>query len=208
MYNYKNYSIILGQLKLKRTSKFCLFDVAIDFSSCFHQGLVVQQLKGVHLLSVFVILFLLHLFLQDILVLFVNLLQILCFILFILEKVGSILLPYICLLRVNFFLIDFLSFLFLNLTSQVISHLFFLFLLFLFLPLFFLLLFFELVLNVSQHFLILESDLFFLILDDRISERGHNMLYLILSFSFLLFSFPLEFVLDPCILLLGPDVLK
>lgn len=140
--------------------------------------------------------------------LFVNSLQILLLLLFILEKVGSILFPNSGLLLIDLLFIDlFLSFL-IDLPGQIFSHETFLLLLGESLPFFLLFLFFELVFNMPHHFLILSSDLLLLILNHRISKACHDCLDLLLSLFLLLLSFLLEFILQSGVLLLSADILN
>ena len=119
----------------------------------------------------------------------------------------GVLLPNLSLFLINFFFLEFFSLFFFDLPCKILSHLFFLFLL-LSSPAFFVLfLFFELILNVSKHLLILKSNLFFLILNNRISERGHNLFDFLFSFSLFLFSFLFKFILKTSVLLLHFDIL-
>jgi hypothetical protein len=138
---------------------------------------------------------------------FVNILQIILFLFLVLEKGASIFFPHISLFGINFFLLNLFLFFLIYLSSKIISHLCFLFLSYSLTSFLFLLFLSELVFNMSHHFLIFSSDLFFLILDNRIGKRGHYCFNLLFTLSFFFFSFFLEFILESSILLLSFDIL-
>jgi len=139
---------------------------------------------------------------------FVNTLQVLLFLLLVLEKGTSIFFPYICLFWINFFLLNlFLSF-FVYLSRKIVSHLGFLFLSYFLTSFFFLLFFSKLIFNMPHHFFIFSSDLFFLVLDNRIGKWSHNWFNLFFTFSFFFFSFFLKLILESSVLLLSFDILN
>jgi len=106
-----------------------------------------------------------------------------------------------------FFLYLLLPFFF-HLPSQVITHLFFLFLRHLFSSVFFLFFLSKLILYMAHHLVVFSFDLLFLIFDDRISKRGHNCFDFLFSLTLLFFSFTLQLILKSCILLLSLDILN
>lgn len=171
-------------------SNLSLFYLPILTRCCLHQGLVIQELKSVHFLFVFLLLLLFHLFLEDAFMLLVNVLKVLSLAFLVLEKVLGVFFPDFGLLFVNFLLLEFLLFLFLDLSGQVVSHLFFLFLLLESPSLLFFLFSFELIVDMLQHFLVFETDLLLLVLDDGIGEGRHNLLNFFLSLAFFLLPFP------------------
>lgn len=140
--------------------------------------------------------------------LLVNIFQVTGFIFLILEEILSIFFPNLSLFLIDFFLLYLFGFFLLNLSCKILSHLFLLFLLFSGSSLFIFFLFFQLIFNMPDHFLILKSDLFFLILDDWISKWGHNLFDFLLPFFFFLLSFSLKLILEPGILLLHSNILR
>ena len=151
-------------------SNFSFLDVLRLICCCFHQSLIIEQLQGVHFLSVFELLLVFHLSQEDLLMFFVYALQVILLLLLVLEKGTSIFFPYICLFGINFFLLDLFLFFLVHLSSKIISHLCFLFLSYSLTSFLFLLFLSELVFNMSHHFFIFGSDLFFLVFDNRIGK--------------------------------------
>ena len=140
--------------------------------------------------------------------LFIDSFQIVLLLLFVIEKGTGILFPDLCLLTINFLLLNlFLSFLF-YLSSQIVSHLGFLLFSNLFASFLLLFLLSQLVFNVSHHLLILCSDLLLLVFDYRICERSHNSLDLFFTFFFLFLSLSFKLILEPSIFLLRFDILN
>lgn len=175
---------------------------------CLHQGLVVEELEGIHLLSVLFILLFFHLVLQNIFMLPVNALQIILLLLLILVEVVSVFLPYLSLLVVDFLLCNLFLFFFIHLLRQVFSHLLLLVFLFSLSSIVVFLLLLKLRLDVLHHFLIFKLDLFLLILDDGISKRCHNVFDFVFSFFLFLIPFLFKFVLKSGIFLLHLYVLN
>ena len=138
---------------------------------------------------------------------FVYALQVILLLLLVLEKGTSIFFPYICLFGINFFLLDLFLFFLVHLSSKIISHLCFLFLSYSLTSFLFLLFLSELVFNMSHHFFIFGSDLFFLVFDNRIGKWSHDCFNLFFTFSLFFFSFFLEFILESSILLLSFNIL-
>lgn len=140
--------------------------------------------------------------------LFVNLFQIVCFLLLIVKEITCILLPYFSLFIINLPLSYLSLFLFLDLFVKILSHFLFLLLLLSLSSLFILFLFSHLILNVFHHLLILSLNLIFLIFYNRISKWCHNLLNFILSLFFFLLPSLLKFILESCIFLLCFDILN
>lgn len=199
-YSFRNHTIFI-------LSNLCFFNVLILSRSFFHKSLVVKKFQSVHFLSVFLILLVFHLFFQNAFMLLVNIFQVISFIFFIIEKVLSIFLPNLSLFLINFFLFSFFEFFIFYLSCKIFSHLFFLFILFSGFTLFVLFLFLKLIFNMPEHFLIFKSNLFFLILDNWISKRSHNLLNFLFSFSLLMLSFLFKFILKTSVFLLHFDIL-
>lgn len=190
-----------------RSNPSLLYVLVLD-GHFLHQGLVVEQLEGVHLFAVLLSLLVGHLGQQHVLVLLMDILQILILLLLVVVEGLGVLFPDHCLLLVNLLLFDLFLSLLLNLPAQVLPHLllldfggsFFPLLLFLFLS--------ELVFNMPHHLVVFRLDLFLLILDDRVCEGGHHRLNLILSLSLLVVSLPLQLVLQSAVLFLSFNVLN
>lgn len=185
-----------------------LFDVLGFLSCCLHEGLVVEQFESVHFLSVFKVLLVLHLCQQHFFVLLVDSLQVFLFLFFVVDEGTCVLLPHLCLFFVDFLFFLFLAVFLVDLPRQVFPHLLFLFFgdaaaaffLFFFLA--------ELVFDVFHHLFIFGSDLFLLVLDDRVGEGGHHCLDLLFSLLLLLFPLALKLVLKASVFFLGLDVLS
>jgi len=139
---------------------------------------------------------------------FVNSLQILLFLLFVIKECAGIFFPDFSLLSINFFFIDLFLLFLIDLSCKILSHLGFLLLSDSFASLLFLFFFSKLIFNVSHHFLILSPDLFFLVFDNWISERSHDCFDLLLTFFFLFLSLLLELILKSCVLFLCLDILN
>lgn len=140
--------------------------------------------------------------------LFINSLQVVLLLLLIIEESLSVLLPDDGLLLINLFFLDLLLVLLIHLTSQVLSHLLFMLFSNFFASLLLLFLLFELIFDVTHHFLVLSSNLLFLVLDDRVSKRSHDCLDLLLPLFFLLLSFSFELILETSVLLLSLNILN
>lgn len=112
------------------------------------------------------ILLVLHLSQQDLLVLLVDIFQVLLLLFLVLEEHFGVLLPDDRLLFVDLLLVNFLLLLFLDLSSQILSHLPFLLLGHSLSPFLFLSFLFQLIFNVFHHLFVLSSNLLLLVLDD------------------------------------------
>lgn len=146
-------------------SNFSLFNIFRLISCCFHQSLIIKQFESIHFLSVFELLFVFHLGQQNFLMFMVNPLQVFLFLLLVIEKGICILFPDISLFGIDFLLLKLFLFFLIYLPCKISSHLCFLIFGYLFTPFLLLLFFSQLIFNMFHHFLILSSDLFFLILD-------------------------------------------
>jgi len=140
--------------------------------------------------------------------LLVHLLQVVCLALLVFEEILGVFFPDDGLFFVDFLLFCLFCSFFFDLSGKVLSHLLFLLLLLSGSSFFFLLFFFKLIFNVSEHFLILKSDLFLLILNDWVCKWSHDLLDFFLSFSLFLLSLSLKLILESGIFLLHFDILK
>jgi hypothetical protein len=95
-----------------------------------------------------------------------------------------------------------------HLSCQIVSHFLFLHFHLIFAPIILLFVTFCLVLDVSQHLLILGTHLLLLIFDDCVCKRRHHLLNLILPLLLLPLTFLLQLLLQPQILTLQSNILQ